>query len=291
LNTMPYFDSHCDTLFRAMETGEDLWRNGGHLDLERLSAYRPMGQIFAIFFDSKGQTPEACMAAVRRQVAMFTEAKKNHPALMERCFLSLEGAEQVGCDENMLGQLYDWGCRWINLTWNNPNALSGSCVTGEGLSEKGRSFVRKTYEKGMFVDVSHLSDKGFWELCEMECGPIVASHSNARRLCGHARNLTDDMAKEIFRSGGFLGVNFCNDFLGDNASIDSIVAHVEHFLALGGENHLGMGSDFDGADVPEDISGVQNLPKLWETLRRRNYSETLIEKLAYGNLALFLGYK
>jgi membrane dipeptidase len=266
-------------------------KNGGHVDLERLSAYAPMGQIFAIFANSKGKSTAECVALVEKMAALFRDAKRAVPELMKHCFLSLEGAELIGCDEAWLPRLKEWGVRWVNLTWNHPNALSGTCITGEGLSAQGRSFVRWLYELGMYVDVSHLSDRGFWDLCEMEGGPIVASHSNARALCNHCRNLTDEMAKAVFASGGFVGINLYTAFLGGEGSTDSVIAHMEHFLELGGEYCLGMGSDYDGADVAPEFDGVEKLPHLWEALRRRNYSEALIENIAYGNLARFLGVK
>jgi len=285
---MPYFDAHCDTLSRCVEGGYDLWENDGHVDLKRLSAYAPVMQVFSIFYTSKGKTEKECMEQVLRQAALFKTAKESWPELMERCVLSLEGAELIGCREELLPRLKEWGVCWINLTWNYPNALSGSCKTGEGLSEQGRSFVRRMRELGLCVDVSHLSDKGFWELCEMDLGPIVASHSNSRVLCPHIRNLTDEMAQAIFASGGYVGINLYKAFLGENPCMDTVIAHIERFLELGGEDHLGMGTDFDGADVPADLSGVQDIPRLWEALRRRNYREAVIEKLAYRNLDTFL---
>ncbi len=291
MHRIPYFDAHCDTLFRCLETGESLRRNGGHVDLERLSAYAPMGQIFALFAVSKGKTTAECMALVEKMAALFHAAKEKDPQLMKHCFLSLEGAELIGCDEGMLPRLKEWGVRWVNLTWNYENALSGTCITGNGLTEQGRSFVRRLYEQGMYVDVSHLSDKGFWDLCEMDIGPILASHSNSRALCNHVRNLSDEMAKAIFATGGFVGINLYTAFLGGEGSTDSVIAHIEHFLELGGEDHLGMGSDYDGADVAPAFNGVEKLSHLWEALGRRNYSDTLIENIACGNLMRFLGVK
>lgn len=288
MHGIPYFDAHCDTLLRCLETGESLRQNTGNVDLRRLSAYAPMGQIFSIFNDSKGKSTAECIRAVEQMSALFLQEKHHNPELMERCFLSLEGAEQIGCDEKLLPKLKEWGVRWVNLTWNYENALSGSCVTGNGLTDLGRSFVRRLYELGMYVDLSHLSDRGFWEVCEMDVAPVLASHSDSRTLWDHRRNLTDEMAREIFRRKGIVGINFHTVFLGGH-TLDDVVAHIEHFLALGGEDRLVMGSDFDGADMPDGLEGAECLPRLWEALYRRNYSESLIEKLAFGNLCRFLG--
>ena len=288
MQTFPYFDAHCDTLRRCVEEGWDLFRNPGHLDLERLSAYAPMGQVFALYHDGASAPPAELFASVRAQADCFRRAKERHGELMERCVLSLEGAELIGCDERRLEEVKGWGVRWINLTWNHPNALAAPHTMDRGLTEAGRSFARRARELGIYIDVSHLSDRGFWALMELDGGAVVASHSNSRALCPHSRNLTDDMAREIFRRGGFVGVNFCTYFLGEHPTVDTVAAHIEHFLELGGENCIGLGSDFDGADVPEDLSGVEDLPNLWEALCRRNYPEALVEKIFYRNLHQFL---
>ena len=283
----PYFDAHCDTLSRCAAEGWSLWENPGHLDLRRLGAYRPANQVFALYLDSETVPPSDRFAALKAQAAVL--GREQAAGRWGESLLSLEGAELLNCDEALLPVARDWGVRWVNLTWNHPNALSGSCRTGEGLTAKGRSFARRCWALGMGTDVSHLSDRGFWDLLEMREGPILASHSNCRALCGHPRNLTDEMARALIEAGGFLGLNFCVHFLGERPTVDTVIAHLEHLLELGGEDHVGLGGDFDGADVPEDLSGVQDLPKLWEALYRRNYSECLIQKIAYQNLSRFLG--
>lgn len=283
----PYFDAHCDTLSRCAAEGWSLWENPGHLDLKRLTAYGPANQVFALYLDSEEVPPEARFAALEAQVAVLR--REQAAGRWGDAFLSVEGAELLNCDETLLPVVKDWGVQWVNLTWNHPNALSGSCRTGEGLTEKGRSFARRCWALGMGTDVSHLSDRGFWDLLEIQEGPILASHSDCRALCDHPRNLTDEMAKALVAAGGFIGLNFCVNFLGEHSTADTVVAHLEHFLELVGEDHVGLGGDFDGTDVPEDLSGVQDLPHLWEALYRRNYPEHLIQKIAYQNLSRFLG--
>ena len=282
----PYFDAHCDTLSRCAAEGWSLWENPGHLDLRRLAAYRPANQVFALYLDSEEVPPADRFAALKAQAAVLQ--REQAAGRWGDALLSLEGAELLGCDEALLPVVKDWGVKWVNLTWNHPNALSGSCRTGEGLTAKGRSFARRCWELGLGVDVSHLSDKGFWDLLEIQEGPVLASHSDCRALCDHPRNLTDQMAKALMAAGGFIGLNFCVHFLGEDPTVDTVAAHLEHFLELGGEDHVGLGGDFDGADVPGDLSGVQDLPRLWEALYRRNYPESLIQKVAYQNLERFL---
>ena len=285
----PYYDAHCDTLSRCLAEGWDLWENPGHLDLKRLSAYEPAGQVFALYLDSARVPPSERFARITAQAELFRRAREAHPALLERSCLSVEGAELMDCDEGKLPLVRGWGVRWVNLTWNHPNALSGSCLTGEGLTERGRSFARRCAALGIGVDVSHLSDRGFWDLMDLEDVTLLASHSDSRTLCPHPRNLTDEMFRALIERRGFVGLNYSRGFLGENPTVETVADHLEHFLELGGEDQVGLGSDFDGTDVPGDLSGVQDLPNLWEALYRRNYPESLVKKIAYQNLGRFLG--
>lgn len=283
-----YFDAHCDTLSRCLRQGWSLWENPGHLDLKRLSAYEHRGQVFALFADSAKVPEEERFRTISAQAALLCEAKGKDPAGLENCSLSLEGAELLGCDEGRLEEVKAWGVRWVNLTWNYPNALCGSCRSGEGLTQRGRDFVRRCGQLGLGIDLSHLSDQGAWDVLRLEAAPVLASHSNSRALCGHPRNLTDELFRAIVGSGGFVGLNLCVHFLGEHPTAETAADHLEHFLALGGEDHLGLGSDFDGTDVPEDLSGVQDLPRLWAVLEHRGFSPELIHKLAWENLNHFL---
>ena len=284
----PYYDAHCDTLSRCLAEGWDLWENPGHLDLKRLSAYEPAGQVFALYLDSARVPPSERFVRITAQAELFRRARKAYPALLERSCLSVEGAELMDCDEGKLPLVRGWGVRWVNLTWNHSNALSGSCLTGEGLTERGRSFARRCAALGIGVDVSHLSDRGFCDLMDLEDVTLLASHSDSRTLCPHPRNLTDEMFRALIERRGFVGLNCSRGFLGENPTVETVADHLEHFLELGGEDQVGLGSDFDGTDVPGDLSGVQDLPNLWEALYRRNYPERLIRKIAFENLERFL---
>lgn len=286
----PYFDAHCDTLYRCQLEGWDLWSCPAHVDLQRLSAYAPMGQVFALWTPSAGKTPEECFDIIKAQYELYRAAKETYPELMKNCHLSLEGAELINCDENHLPQLKEWGVRWINLTWNYENALGHPHTSDLGLTDRGRAFAKKVYELGMCVDISHFSERGFWDLAKTVDGPIIASHCNSRTLRDHSRNIRDDVAKEIIARKGLIGMTFYHGFLSDdNANADTVVDHLEHFLDMGGEDCLCLGGDFDGtAWLLKDIASVDKVPYLWEALYRRNYSQAFIDKIAYGNLAAFL---
>ncbi|MBR5381441.1 MAG: membrane dipeptidase [Oscillospiraceae bacterium] len=298
--TVPLFDAHCDTALCVYEKQTSLRENGLHTDLARRCAFSPCAQFFAVFSDA-GETDPAtnCRAELRyfkKELAKNAdlvslcrtaeEAKAAVSGGKTAAFLSVEGAEQLGCSLDGLAWAYEEGVRAVNLTWNYANALSGSNADEpeRGLSDEGKAFVRRCRELGVLPDVSHLSERGFWDLYELG-GPIFASHSNAKAVFGHKRNLTDEQFRAVAESGGFAGLNLYAAFLGERPTLDTVIAHAEHFLALGGEKALGLGADLDGCDeLPEGITGVQDMGKLYEAFLRRNYGEDLVRDIFWGNL-------
>ena len=293
-NSIPYFDAHCDTLSRAANLRE----NAGHLDLARLSAFRKAAQIFAIFRSTsiRDGLTEECQ---RQQMLFAQEMSRNRDLAVPCCnaaeirqanregkvaaLLSCEGAELMDCDPEQLDWARDAGVVSINLTWNFANELAGSNAEEpeRGLSDLGRAFVRRAWELGILIDVSHCSDAAFWDLIEMADHPVIASHSNARMLCPHRRNLTDEMFLAIARTGGVVGLNYYHAFV----EPDSLVRHVEHWMELGGERHICLGGDLDGCDsLADGMKGVQDVPLLWEALSRRGCPEALLVDIFYNNL-------
>jgi len=311
----PLFDAHCDTISEALIKHEGFCRNDLHWDLGRAEAYRPCAQFFAIFalvLDSPDELEPAHQALYWRrgrdafdaQYGKFAEELDRNQARMTFCrsaadaeaaaaagkigaFLSVEGGEILDCSIESLERAYGMGVRAVNLTWNYENALSGSNVQGadRGLTEPGREFVRRCQELGVIVDLSHTSDPGFWDVMEMAARPVMASHSNARALWNHTRNLTDDMFRAIIKNGGVAGINLYTDFLDADPDVDTVVRHIEHFLDLGGAKHICMGGDLDGCDtLPRGIRGNQDIWKIGEALLKKNYTEELICDIFYNNL-------
>ena len=180
---------------------------------------------------------------------------------------------------------------FADLTDEDVTVLCGDLSWGmsleesdRGLSDYGREFIRELYRHHIYPDVSHLSDRGFWDLIEMAEGPVVASHSNSRALCPHRRNLTDEQFCAIRDSGGVVGLNFYLSFVGAS-SMDALVDHVEHLLTLGGEKTLCLGGDLDGCEVlAANMQGIQDVPRLYEALVSRGYDETLLYDLFWNNL-------
>lgn len=305
MSGIPYFDGHCDTISRCEKLGWSLRKNEGHLDLTRLKAYDRAAQVFAIFHDLAQAPADGMFAECKRQQAVFARELAQNADLAAPCrtaedarsanaagkvaaFLSCEGAELLDCDPERLDWAQEHGVKLINLTWNHANALAGSNKSEpeRGLNDLGRAFVRSAQERGILLDVSHCSDAAFWDLMDVTEKPVVASHSNARAVCAHARNLSDDMFRAVAQTGGVVGLNFYAGFVSgtEGASMDDLLHHVEHFLALGGEKHLGIGADFDGCDpLCGGMRGAQDVPRLWEALKRRGYGDALLEDLFYNN--------
>lgn len=299
-----FFDAHCDTLSCCAHRGWNLADAPGHVDLRRGAQFEHYAQIFAIFQDSALSPAGGMPAECRRQAEVFhqqlacsreqimqvrsgTELKHAAETRRIAALLSIEGAELLDCSPAQLDWAREQGVVMINLTWNHANALSGSNLEQpqRGLSPQGRDFVRRAQALGILIDVSHLSDPGFWDLMDLTEQPVVASHSDARALCAHPRNLTDEMFRALREHGGFVGLNFYRLFLGRDGSLDAVFAHLEHFLELGGEKTLGFGGDWDGCDaLPDGIRGIQDMDRIYDKMLQRNYSSELIEDLFYRNL-------
>lgn len=293
--SIPLFDCHCDTAVRALLTGQELRRNSLHMDLDRLSRFSPAAQVFAVCTETLIAPQRKAAEAVhyfKEQIEMNSDIVKlclnSHDirsALAEgriAALLSIEGAEQIG----KLEQSYSSGVRIVHITWNFDNELCGAAMgRGSGLSEKGRAFVKKAQELGILLDLSHISEKGFWDVIEINCKPIIAGHSNAKALCDVPRNLSDEQFAALKEHGGGVGINLYPEFLGLSRDIDAVFAHIEHFMALGGEKAVFLGCDLDGIDeMPEGIRGVEDLGWIYETLLRHNYPESLVRDIFFNNV-------
>ena len=301
---IPVFDAHCDAVSRC-SGAEDvhLSGTGGHWDLSRMDALGPVAQFFALFWDSAGDTdPEAKLRrecqVFQRECGLYADrlthcrtGKEAEQAIAQgrtAAFLSVEGGELLDCSLERLEQAFQMGVRAVNLTWNHANLLSGSHreEPERGLSPLGRAFVLRMQELGMLVDVSHLSDPGFWDVAELAHKPFMASHSNSRSVFFHTRNLTDRQFTAIIAANGIVGLNAYADFLGASpVTCDGVVAHLEHFLSLGGEKTVALGGDWAGCDrLPEGWAGIWDWARLYEALLARNYPEELMKDIFFRNM-------
>ncbi len=313
----PYviFDAHCDSASRILDVKEELWNNKGHLDLSRMLEYRGYIQCFAAFI-SPEYAKSGPMARLRAIWQNFQkELEKNKDRIMlctqtgdvkqalscqKACaILTLEGGEALEGDLENIPLLAQMGFRAIGLTWNHDNDLATGCLgkkaDREGLTPLGRKAVVRMEECGILPDVSHLSERSFWDVIETAKGPVMATHSNSAAVYRdpNRRNLTDQQFLAIVRSGGAAGINLFNNFLSaGRAALSDVMRHIEHFLALGGENSIGLGCDFDGIDLaPKGIRGIQDLNLIFEEMARLGYSGELIQKISHQNFLRVFGFE
>lgn len=292
---IPLFDCHCDTISRVIAEGGSLRKNGFHTDLERLHKFAPCAQVFAVCAETLDRPVEKADAMLRRlsqeieensDIVMlclnFHDIKKAAESGKVAVFISIEGCEQI----SSLESAYQDGVRVLHPTWNFDNELCGAAMgSGKGLTEKGRAFVKKAQHMGFALDMSHISERGFWDTLEACEKPVIAGHSNARAICNVPRNLTDEQFNALVDVGGGAGINLYPEFLGLGKDINAVIAHIEHFLSLGGERSVFLGCDFDGIDsTPTGLDGVQKLDKLYNELLNRNYPEALVRALFWDNL-------
>ena len=304
----PVFDLHCDTalalLGEDMNQAGNLRKNELHIDLERAKTLPGYCQCFACFTtpDMEQWNGISPVVVFEREIATIQRELYNNRDLIELAYdirdveanrakgkmsaiLTIEGTAGFGHDPEMLEDLWNIGFRITSLGWNEKNPLTGSHVTGGGLTDLGREYVREAQRLGMLIDVSHISDEGFWDIMEITQAPVVATHSNSRAVCSHSRNITDDMFRAIAASGGVAGFNHCDAFVGDNPTLDTACDHFLHFLELdpAGE-HIALGGDLDGCDVlTGGFRGVQSYPAMAQKLLDRGVSEATVMNIFWNN--------
>lgn len=303
---VPVFDLHCDTALALLgdslrECGS-LRSNAYHIDLERAKKLNGYAQCFACFTSEIFPKPinpvelfEREMVSVLREVDKHSDLihlaynakdiEDNKNSGLMSAILTIEGPAGFGYDPALLSDLYAVGFRMTTLGWNDKNPLTGSHETGGGLTQLGREYVAAAQNLGMVIDVSHISDEGFFDIMDITSAPIIASHSNSRTICDHSRNLTDDMFLAICQCDGVAGINLYSQFIGGNNDLDAICDHVFHFLELDPScRHIALGGDLDGCDsLPTGFDGIQNYPTLAQRLLDRGLSEDMIYNLFWNN--------
>ena len=305
----PVFDLHCDTalalLGESMNEAGELRKNEHHIDLERASALDGYAQCFACFTTPSMQewaktSPvvifERELATIQREVDRNKdlisiaysagEIEENRENGKMSAILTLEGTAGIGYDPELLTDLQAIGFRIASLGWNEKNPLTGSHVTGGGLTDQGREFVKEAQRLGILIDVSHISDEGFWDIIKITQAPIVATHSNSRSVWNNSRNLTDDMFRAIVEIGGVAGYNACADFTGENPTLDTVCDHIFHFMELDPTGrHIALGGDLDGVShMPAGFEGVQSWPALAARLMERGMNEATVRDIYWNNV-------
>ncbi len=312
MKTYPVFDLHCDTAVELSAQGKSLAQNDLQLDLARGDRLLHHIQYYAFccVYDQTGGAltrPQAEAKFVTALSDFLTQLEQNHDRVrlcrtaedlirvtkagLRPALLSLEGPEVIGCDPGRLEELKDLGFTMTTLTWNHRNLLAGSHLTGEGLTDQGRAFVRRAQELGIVIDVSHLSERAFWDVVDITSAPLVASHSNSRAVCDHSRNLTDEQFKVLCNLGGLVGLNLYVPFLttAERADFSDVKRHIDHFLDLGGAHHLALGGDLDGCDLlPDGFTGVDSYNDLGAYLAACGMEEEQINHIFNNNAVHFV---
>ena len=283
-------DTHCDVLWqRAYHDPKD-----SVVTMENLEKGGVSLQVCALF-SGTDMYRDCTYDVAQRELKEFRDLQKAgweqafSPMDAEegkvRFMLSIEGGEVLQGSTERLADFYEAGVRMIALTWNRENEIGFPAIDGknEGIKQAGWNILREMERLKMAADVSHLNESGFWDLIDRHGQPPMASHSCARRLCDHFRNLTDDQIRAMAKRGGWIGINFCPSFLSESgqADIGTLCNHIDHMYQIGAEGHVGLGSDFDGIDsAPVGLETPVGIPLIFDELRGRGYPETAIDGIA-----------
>ena len=302
-------DGHCDSMCNVVDEKRSLLScNGaGQLDLLSMKEYGVSSQVFAIYVEDT-YCPDSITKRALKMINMFLkEMNENRDIIIHvkdlediekavnesklSAFLSLEGGEALGGELFMLELFYFLGVRLMGLTWNRRNEIAdgvGEGLHSGGLTNFGRSVVKKMNELGMVVDVSHISEKGFFDVMDISSAPVIASHSNCRVISDNKRNLSDEQIRLIANSNGVVGLTFVKPFIGENkANLNGLIDHIEHISELVGVDYIAIGSDFDGVTeeyMPDDIRDLSVFPRLIDGLKIRGFKENEVEKIMGLNL-------
>ena len=306
---MKYIDLHCDTMTELALRPErgTLLSNNCEIDISKLKKGECFIQDFAIWYDQgSGENPwdyyQKILATYKKEIAandcmMPILSASDIDACAKAgkigSLLSIEGGDVIQGSLEKLKAVYADGVRLITLTWNYANELAyPNGVEGEdkGITAVGWEIVDAMNDMGVIVDTSHLNDVGTYELLARAKKPPLASHSCARALKEHKRNLTDDLIRRFGEKGGLIGLNFSNHFLGDTeiSMVKDMVRHAKHIQGIGGEDVLALGSDFDGIQPTLEIEDASEMGKLADALLAGGFTEEQVEKMFYKNGVQYL---
>ena len=306
---MKLFDCHCDTVLRLYAENRTLDDRETAFSLSGCAPYESVCQVFAFWSDDK-KCGEDCYADflcgtayLKDQLAVFgarlctdAEALRTDGAFLKALF-SVEGAKLLCGDPGRLAVLRKTGVRSLLPLWGGSDDIGGAWDTREGLTSFGKAVVRECEKLGILVDVSHMSERSFYDALENTEKPIFASHSNSRAVCDTPRNLSDAQFRAVCERGGVVGVSLCAKHVSDryfdrlpNAGEDfvgDVARHVLHYLSLGGEKHVCLGCDFDGTEPTEQLPDVSALVRLYERLLAERVDETTVQNIFCGNAGAF----
>lgn len=302
---MTSIDLHCDTASRLLYENLSLNKSICKVDIEKLRKSKALAQVFANFIELNivDNPYEEFKKMYNNFIGEIDKNSKNivivrNLSELENAnangkigaFLAIEEGEVLEGKVERVKEMYNLGIRFITLTWNFKNSIgypNGDYkYKDKGLTEKGKEIVNEMERLGIIPDCSHLSDGGFYDLVNICKKPFIATHSNARAVTNHPRNLTDDMIVKLSNKGGVMGLNFCAPFLGDKEIPDMLemIAHLKHVKNVGGIDVLALGTDFDGIENEVEIKNIGEIGKLSQALIKEGFKESEIDKIFFGNV-------
>lgn len=309
---MFYIDGHCDTLSKALDGNTDLAENDLQFSFNNADKLGGGIQILASFVDTKYlnsknggfnrcndildkfnnyQSKYNCDLLIKDRTSLLQTLDCNKT----KALLSIENGAAISNNIENVDYFYNRGVRMMSVTWNDDNELGTGAKTksDKGLTKLGFEYVKKLGKLGIIIDVSHLSEKSFWDVISLGYGNIVASHSNVYELCKNSRNLKDEQIKAIAKSGGVIGICYYTDFLNNKrkANVSDIVEHIKYIKELVGIDYVGLGSDFDGMSLEktaDEVKSILAINNIKNTLRKHGISQEDIEKIMWKNWYNFL---
>lgn len=293
-HTIKIFDTHCDTVFELHKHSLRFDNERTHLSLKQTEKYELYEQIFALW-SSNRMTPEENWQHFLKTSQYYENEIVPYKSGRFIPHLAVEGGALLDGRLDRVDVLKQKNVRLMTLVWQDNCCIGGAHNTNRGLSPFGKDVLAKMLELDIVPDVSHASDKMIFETldrCLNDHKPVIASHSNSRKIRQHTRNLTDEMFDGIKRSGGLVGISFCCYHLEDtdvkSANITSIIRHIEHYMSLGGQKTVCLGCDFDGIEeLPDGILGAKSLDLLYNELHKLGYTKELLEDIFYNNAHIF----
>ncbi len=311
---MKFIDMHCDTLMPfVMKENHSLYKNEMQVDFLKMKEGKALAQFFAVFFPpQKGMEERGVFIndddyfkkltdGLFREINAHSDIialARNYNEIISNdkngkmsAVLTIEDARFINNDLNKIKSVYDIGVRAMGLTWNGENCIgypNDEANRNKGLKEFGIDAIKYMNDLGVLIDVSHLSDGGFYDVVKYSNKPFIASHSNSRTVTNHQRNLTDDMLKMLGNKGSITGLNLCpafmaKDITAKHTSMENILNHAKHIVNIAGIDSLAIGTDFDGIYGTQEISSSRDMPLLYTALEKAGFKEGEIEKIASGN--------
>jgi len=277
---MYLFDLHCDTPFRCYTEKLSFEDFRLAVSANKGNNFECWRQCFAIWISDEKENPYSFYKSVLRD---FNEKLKAKPANLKP-YLTLEGGSLIDSTEKLF-ELKNDGIRAITLTWNGENQIAGGAKSQKGLTDFGKDVIRTMNTLGIFCDLSHLNRKSFYEAIDTSSFPF-ASHSSCYNIVEHNRNLTDEQIKLISEKGGIIGLTFYPEFTGKDV-FEGFYRNVVHILDLGFEDVISIGSDFDGADMSENLDSIDKITSLYRYLEQKSIEKEVLYKIFYGNALKF----